>query len=65
MTDTILEATETLSYAAQIVAAFTSNNPIAANEIPALIRSVYAALTGLSSSTANEATSLKPAVRIF
>jgi predicted transcriptional regulator len=43
------ETTETVALAADIVAAFVSNNSVAATELPSMIQSVYRALTEASS----------------
>jgi len=43
------ETPETVSLAADIVAAFVSNNSVAATELPSLIQSVYRALTEAAS----------------
>ncbi len=56
---------ELLKLAAEIVAAYVSNNSVAANDLPAMIKSVHTALGGLSSGASTEmATSQKPAVTI-
>jgi predicted transcriptional regulator len=56
--------TETLSLAAEIVAAHVSNNTIAANELPDLIRSVHAALAATAAPAEPEAAKQEPAVSI-
>ncbi len=54
-----------LKLAAEIVAAYVSNYSVAANDLPAMIKSVHAALGGLSSGTSAEmTTSQKPAVTV-
>lgn len=42
-----MTVSDPLGLAAEIVAAFVSNNPVPASELPALIISVHAGLTGL------------------
>ena len=52
MTDTHDEATETLAVVtAELVAAYVSNNPVPAAELPALIARVHGAIAGLVSGT--------------
>ncbi|WP_267358366.1 MULTISPECIES: MucR family transcriptional regulator [unclassified Methylobacterium] len=52
MTDTHDEATETLAVVtAELVAAYVSNNPVPAAELPALIARVHGAVAGLVSGT--------------
>jgi predicted transcriptional regulator len=54
-----------LKLATEIVAAYVSNNPVPASELPAMIKSVHATLGGLSGNGAGEAlTTQKPAVPI-
>jgi predicted transcriptional regulator len=54
-----------LKLATEIVAAYVSNNSVAASDLPAMIKSVHAALGGLSGgSSAEMATSQKPAVTV-
>jgi len=53
-----------IAYTSTIVAAYISKNPIALADVPSLMRSVYATLTGLSSNAPAEAVVLKPAVPI-
>ena len=54
-----------LKLATEIVAAYVSNNSVAASDLPAMIKSVHAALGGLSGGTsADMATSQKPAVTV-
>ena len=56
---------ELLKLAAEIVAAYVSNNSVAANDLPAMIKSVHTALGGLSGGASAEmATSQKPAVTV-
>jgi predicted transcriptional regulator len=43
---------ELVEIAAEVVSAYVSNNPVPAAELPQLIRSVHAALAGLSSPVA-------------
>ncbi|MCJ2067239.1 MucR family transcriptional regulator, partial [Methylobacterium sp. J-030] len=52
MTDTHDEATETFAViTAELVAAYVSNNPVPAAELPALIARVHGAVSGLASGT--------------
>jgi predicted transcriptional regulator len=54
-----------LKLTSDIVAAYVSNNPVPATELPAMIRSVHATLGGLNGGAAVEtASALKPAVPI-
>lgn len=54
-----------LKLASDIIAAYVSNNPIPAAELPGMIRSVHATLGGLVSGAAMEgSTSQKPAVPV-
>ena len=54
-----------LKLATNIVAAYVSNNTVPANELPAMIKSVYLALGGLSGSSSSDAgTTQKPAVNV-
>ena len=46
---------ETLEMAAEVVAAFVSNNPLPRGELPALIQTIHDALTGLSVGVKNAA----------
>ena len=48
------KADEVLKLASQIVAAYVSNNPIPAGELPAMIRSVHGTLGGLSNGVGGE-----------
>jgi predicted transcriptional regulator len=43
---------ELVEIAAEVVSAYVSNNPVPASELPQLIRSVHAALTGLTGAAA-------------
>ena len=50
---------------AEVVAAYVSNNPVPASELPALIGHIHAALKGVGGGTVQEAPeALKPAVPI-
>jgi predicted transcriptional regulator len=51
---------ETLEMAAEVVAAFVSNNPVPKGELPALIQTIHDALTGLSSGVENAAPNEEP-----
>ena len=53
-----------LKLASDIVAAYVSNNPVPAAELPAMIRSVYGTLGGLSAGTGMETNGHKPIVPI-
>jgi predicted transcriptional regulator len=63
--DATENAHETLKLVAGIVAAYAGNNSVPAVELPALIRSVYGALSALSASPGSgSASAAKPAVAI-
>ena len=51
---------ETLQMAAEVVAAFVSNNPLPKGELPVLIKTIHDALTGLSVGVENAAPSEEP-----
>ena len=51
---------ETLEMAAEVVAAFVSNNPLPKGELPALIQTIHNALTGLSVGVENAAPKEEP-----
>ena len=54
-----------LKLVSEIVAAYVSNNPVPVSDLPAMIRSVHATLSGLSGAGSHDvATSQKPAVTI-
>lgn len=56
---------ELLKYASDIVAAYVSNNPIPASEIPAMIKSIHVMLGGLASGAPGELTTTqKPAIAV-
>jgi predicted transcriptional regulator len=56
---------EILKLASEIVAAYVSNNPIPASEVPAMIKSVHSTLGGLAGAAPSEnPTSAKPVVPI-
>ena len=56
---------ELLKLASNIVAAYVSNNPLPASEVPAMIKTVHGTLGGLAdASKADGATTQKPAVSI-
>jgi predicted transcriptional regulator len=60
-----LKGDELLKLASDIVAAYVSNNPVPVSELPGMIRSVHATLSGLTgTSTADIASSQKPSVPI-
>jgi predicted transcriptional regulator len=59
------KADELLKLASEIVAAYVSNNPIPAADVPAMIKTVYSTLGGLAGGATGEATtSQKPVVPI-
>lgn len=54
-----------LKFASDIVAAYVSNNPIPAGEIPAMIKNIHATLGGLAGGAAPDGLSLqKPAIAL-
>lgn len=53
-----------LTLAADIVSAHVSNNSVATNDLPALIQSVYSALSGLGETVATPEEKREPAVSI-
>ncbi len=60
-----LRSDDILKLATEIVAAYVSNNPIPASEVPAMIKSVHSTLGSLGGVTQNEVqTSQKPAVPV-
>jgi predicted transcriptional regulator len=60
-----LRSDDILKLATEIVAAYVSNNPIPASEVPAMIKSVHSTLGGLGGVTQSEIqTSQKPAVPV-
>ena len=59
------KADELLKFASEIVAAYVSNNPISAAEIPGMIRSVHSTLGALANGAAPDGqTTMKPAVAV-
>jgi predicted transcriptional regulator len=59
------EANGLLALAGRIVAAYVSNNAVSAGDVPTVVRSIYATLSGLASGGQTETgTSAKPAVPI-
>ena len=56
--------TEILRLATEIVAAYVSNNPMAANDLPGMIRTVHATLTGLEQAPGARESDLVPAVPV-
>ena len=63
--NTAAKADEILRLASEIVAAYVSNNPIPAADVPAMIKTVHGTLGGLAASGPGEvATSQKPVVPI-
>ncbi|KQP36403.1 MucR family transcriptional regulator [Methylobacterium sp. Leaf104] len=57
---TELQTTDFVDLAADIVAAYVSNNPVRPTDLPDLIRSVHAALNGLVSGVAQTAEEIAP-----
>jgi predicted transcriptional regulator len=56
---------ELIKFASDVVAAYVSNNPVPISEIPGMIKSIYATLSGLAgTSPADTPTSQKPAVPV-
>jgi predicted transcriptional regulator len=56
MTESLdIQSTDFLDLAGDIVSAYVSNNPVRPSDLPDLIRSVHAALSGLSNGTAQSA----------
>lgn len=56
---------ELLDLTSDIVAAYVSNNPVQASDIPGIIKNIYATLSGLASSQVTEVvTAQKPAVPV-
>jgi predicted transcriptional regulator len=53
-----------LKMVTEIVAAYVSKNPVAAGELPAIIRNVHATLGGFGSNPKNAAPSRAPAVTV-
>ena len=59
------KAEELLKLASEIVAAYVSNNPIAAADVPAMIKTVHSTLGGLAGTAQGElATAQKPVVPV-
>jgi predicted transcriptional regulator len=60
-----IKGTDLLKLATDIVAAYVSNNPVPASELPGMIKNVHATLGALSGApTADVAISQKPAVPV-
>ena len=59
-----LKGDDILKLASDIVAAYVSNNPIPASELPAMIKSVHGTLGGLSGSGGDVAGAHKPVVPV-
>jgi predicted transcriptional regulator len=63
--DPNLKSNDLLKLAADIVAAYVSNNPISVADVPSMIKSVHSTLGGLSDAAQGEtATSQKPVVPV-
>ncbi|MEX0839617.1 MAG: MucR family transcriptional regulator [Parvibaculum sp.] len=58
------DTTEMLSLATEIVAAYVSNNSVAATDLSGLIRTIYTTLTDIELGGGNKETDLTPAVPI-
>ncbi|GHD24013.1 MucR family transcriptional regulator [Tianweitania populi] len=58
--DTTTVSADLIKLAAEIVAAYVSNNSVPASELPGLIASTHAAIAGLTSGTAVEQLEEKP-----
>ena len=60
-----LRSDDILKLAAEIVAAYVSNNPVPASELPAMIKSIHSTLGGLGGTSQGEMqTGQKPAVPV-
>jgi predicted transcriptional regulator len=59
-----LKADEILKLASNIVAAYVSNNPIPASDVPTMIKTIHGTLGGLADSSTGEATTQKPAIAV-
>jgi len=59
-----VDTTEILRLATEIVAAYVSNNAVAANDLPAMIRTVHSTLNNLDQTAPSRETDLTPAVPI-
>ena len=60
-----LRSDDILKLATEIVAAYVSNNPIPASEVPAMIKSVHSTLGGLGAGLQGDASSAqKPAIPV-
>ncbi|MEM9145315.1 MAG: MucR family transcriptional regulator [Pseudomonadota bacterium] len=64
MTEEMTEQGELLEHTSAIVSAHVSNNAVSSTDLPALIESVYATLSGLNGKPAEPEVELKPAVPI-
>ena len=58
------DSTEILRLATEIVAAYVSNNAMAANDLPGMIRTVHSTLAGLEQSSGERESELVPAVPV-
>ncbi len=58
------ETTEIMRLTTEIVAAYVSNNAIAANDLPGMIRTVHSTLTGLDQNNTAADVDLAPAVPV-
>lgn len=64
MTDTILPQDTLITLTADIVAAHVSNNSVSVSDVPQLISTVHAALSGLGSPSQPEPARQEPAVSV-
>ena len=62
MADSVTDHDELLQLTSQIVTAHVSKNPVPIGELPGLIQSVYATLSGLAAPAEEPEVELKPAV---
>ncbi len=62
--ETLTRNDDLLKLASDIVAAYVSNNAVAASDVPAMIKNVHDTLLGLSGKPGEAPTDLKPAVNI-
>lgn len=60
-----LRSEDILKLTTEIVAAYVSNNPVPASEVPSMIKSIHGTLSGLGGAAQNDIqTSQKPAVAV-
>jgi len=58
------DTTEILRLVTEIVAAYVSNNPVSANDLPEMIRTVHLSLSNIESGSENKEVDLVPAVPV-